>query len=69
MVRDLSEVTAKIRAVREARRKFLRLWAMEQAVIAPGLDRIAAEIEAARNNQGPITRICLNDHSDCDDEQ
>jgi hypothetical protein len=44
---DLSGVVERLRAVREAERKFLKLWAVEQAVIVPGLDRVAADIEAA----------------------
>jgi hypothetical protein len=44
---DLSRVVERLRAVREAERKFLKLWAVEQAVIVPGLDRVAADIESA----------------------
>jgi hypothetical protein len=44
---DLSGVLERLRCVREAQRKFLKLWAVEQAVILPGLDRVAADIESA----------------------
>ena len=44
---DLSGVLERLRSVRTAERKFLQLWAVEQAVIAPGLDRVAADIESA----------------------
>jgi len=44
---DLSGVVERLRAVRVAERKFFQLWAVEQAVIVPGLDRVAADIESA----------------------
>jgi hypothetical protein len=44
-MRDLSGVVGQLRNVREAERKFLELWAVEQEVIVPGLDRVAADIE------------------------
>jgi len=44
---DLSGVLERLRSVRTAERKFLQLWAVEQAVIVPGLDRVAADIESA----------------------
>ena len=68
-MRDYLELAAQIRAVREARRRFMRLWAMEQAVIRPGLDRIAGDVEASGDGARPITHFELNDHADCDDEQ
>ena len=47
---DLSGVVERLRAVRKAERKFLELWAVEEAVIVPGLDRVAADIESAETN-------------------
>ena len=44
---DLSGVVERLRAVRDAERRFLQLWAVEQAVIVPGLDKVAADIESA----------------------
>ena len=44
---DLTGVVERLRAVRKAQRKFLELWAVEEAVIVPGLDRVAADIESA----------------------
>jgi hypothetical protein len=44
---DLSRIIERLRVVRKAQHKFLQLWAVEQAVIAPGLDRVAADIESA----------------------
>ena len=67
-MRELSEVAALIRAVREAQRKFLRLWAMELAVIHPGLDRIAQDVDAASGGARPITHFELNDDADYDDD-
>ena len=49
---DLSAVVERLRTVRQAQRRFLQLWAVEQAVIAPGLDRVAADIESATINAG-----------------
>lgn len=66
-MRDLSEVAAQIRAVREARRKFLRLWAMEQAVIDPALDRVAKDLEAG-GGERPITHFEFNGRATLDDD-
>lgn len=68
MVRDLVLVANEIRKVREARQKFLRLWAMEQAVLHPGLDRMADDVEAALETFGPIPSFGLNDETDSDDD-
>jgi hypothetical protein len=67
-VRDLSEVAAQIRSVREARQKFLRLWAMEQSVIHPALDRMADDVEAASGGERPTTMIRFNDSAARDDK-
>jgi hypothetical protein len=41
---EMSDVAERLRQVRAARQRFLRLWVVEQALILPGLDRIAADI-------------------------
>ena len=46
-MRDLTGVAEQLRNVREAEKRFLRIWAMEQSVIVPGLDRVAADIDSA----------------------
>jgi hypothetical protein len=38
---DLAAVAARIRIVRDAQRKFLRLWRVESTLINPLVDRIA----------------------------
>jgi hypothetical protein len=44
---ELTSVIEQLHRVRAARGAFLCLWAMEQAVILPGLDRFAADINSA----------------------
>jgi hypothetical protein len=68
VVRDLVVVAAQIRQVRAARQKFLRLWAMEQAIVHPGLDRMAADVEAALGSAGPISSFRLNEDAGHDDD-
>lgn len=46
-MRKISEVAEQLRVVRQARQRFLRLWAVEQELISPGLDRVAADVDAA----------------------
>ena len=46
-VRDMAAVAERLRLVRAARRKFLRLWAIEQEMVEPLLDRVAADLGAA----------------------
>lgn len=43
-----------LRETRTAERRFLSLWAMEQAVILPALDRVAAALDGSisRNSTG-----------------
>lgn len=61
-MRDISAVAEQLRAVRTAQRNFLGLWAMEQAIILPALDRVAADVDASGSPLGP-TKIWspLND--------
>lgn len=67
-MRDLCEVASQIRAVRDARRKFLKLWAIEQAVVHPGLDRMAADVETICSGARPILPSDLNEGVGRDDE-
>ena len=53
-VRDMAAVAERLRLVRAARRKFLRLWAIEQAMVEPLLDRVAADLGAA--DEAPATQ-------------
>ena len=46
-MRDLAEVAERLRLVRRARRKFLKLWAIDQALVEPAVDRLAADLTAA----------------------
>ena len=43
-MRELTEVVEQLKEVRLARRRFLSCWAVEQTVILPALDRVAADI-------------------------
>jgi hypothetical protein len=52
-VSDMAAVAERLRLVRAARRKFLRLWAIEQAMVEPLLDRVAADLGAADDACGP----------------
>jgi hypothetical protein len=51
-VRELSAVALRLRAVREAELHFLGLWATEEALVWPGLDRVAASLDAAESSAG-----------------
>ena len=55
-VRDMAAVAEQLRLVRAARRKFLRLWAIEQEMVGPLLDRVAADLGAtdASATAGPV---------------
>jgi hypothetical protein len=52
-VRDMAAVAERLRLVRAARRKFLRLGAIEQAMVEPLLDRLAADLGAAGDGPAP----------------
>ena len=41
---DMAAVAERLRLVRTARRKFLRMWAIERAWVDPLLDRMAADL-------------------------
>ena len=44
---DLSGVAERLRAVLEARRYFLRMWAIDRDLIDPAIDRVARDLEQA----------------------
>ena len=46
-MRDLAELAERLRLVRRARRKFLKLWAIERALVEPGVERLAADLVGA----------------------
>ena len=54
-MRDLSAIAEQLRNVQKARRRFLQLWAVEAAVIHPGLDRVAQALDGAHGSQGFAT--------------
>jgi len=49
-VGDVAAVAERLRLVRAARRRFLRLWAIEQALLDPLIDRVVEEL-------GPATHV------------
>lgn len=46
-MRKMCDVIDQLRLIRLAEQRFLGLWAVEQAIILPGLDRIAAAVYSA----------------------
>jgi hypothetical protein len=50
---DLVSVAERLRIVKQARRKFLALWDIERAFVAPLLERVAADVEIGP--EGPTT--------------
>ena len=48
-VKDMAAVAERLRLVRAARRKFLRMWAIDQALVSPLLDRLAADLAPAES--------------------
>ena len=53
---DLVNVAERLRAVKRAQRRFLRMWDIERAVIDPLIDRLAAAMECGRARAGPRAR-------------
>jgi hypothetical protein len=41
---DVTEVVERLRLVRQARRKFLRMWAIDRSLVDPLVDRVAADL-------------------------
>jgi hypothetical protein len=55
MVRDMADVAERLRLVRRASRRFLRLWAVDQAMVEPLLDRLADDLASAEPAaRGPL---------------
>jgi hypothetical protein len=48
---EIAAVAERLRLVRSARRKFLRLWAIDQSMIEPLVDRVAADLSGP--DEGP----------------
>jgi len=44
---DLAGIAERLRVVKLARRRFLRLWNIERAFIDPLLERVAAELDSS----------------------
>jgi hypothetical protein len=49
---DLVQVAERLRQAKAAQRRFLGLWMVEEALILPGLDRVAADIYGAGRTAG-----------------
>ena len=48
---DLASVAERLRAVRKARRRFLRLWQLQEIFVGPAvLDRVAADVDTLQAN-------------------
>ena len=48
---DIAAVAERLRLVRRARRKFLRLWEIDQALIGPMVERLAADLGVPEDSQ------------------
>ena len=46
-MRELSAVAERLRVVRDAELRFLGLWATQEALVLPGIDRLAAGLAGA----------------------
>jgi hypothetical protein len=51
---DLAAVAERLRAVKAAQRRFLRLWGIEQAMINPLLDRVADDLARAAASSADV---------------
>ena len=51
-MREMAEVAERLRLVKRASRRFLRLWAVDQAMVEPLLDRLAADLASAEGAAG-----------------
>ena len=43
-VGDMAAVAERLRLVREARRRFLKMWAIDRTMVDPLVDRLAADL-------------------------
>ena len=41
---DIATVAERLRLVREARRRFLKMWAIDRSLVDPMVDRVAADL-------------------------
>ena len=48
---DIGTVAERLRMVRQARRKFLKLWAIDRSLIDPLVDRLAEDLRTAPPSQ------------------
>lgn len=55
---DMAAVAERLRLVRAARRKFLRMWAIDQAMLTPLLDRLAADLAPEQDSASPGAVHC-----------
>ena len=53
-MRDMAAVAERLRLVRGARHKFLRLHAIEQAMVEPLVDRLAADLAAVGESAADV---------------
>jgi hypothetical protein len=68
-VREISAVVDQLRAVRQAKRQFMGLWTLEQAIILPALDRVAADVNAVAQPAGDFDGYSsFNEYAGDDDE-
>ena len=63
---NLTKVMERMNIVRRARRHFLKMWAIDQSLITPGLDRVAEDlaVDQTGNVLNPDTRGSDNRPSD-----
>ena len=56
MPAGLAEVAQRLREVREAHHRFLALYAVEVALVEPGIDRVAADVmgESDRDDEPDV---------------
>ena len=57
-MRDMAAVAEQLRVVRAARRKFLRLWAIDKELVEPLIDRVAADLGVG---DGPVNARPVHD--------
>ncbi len=50
---SLSTVADQLRTVRRARRQFLKMWAIDHALVEPALDRVAHDLDVAQTSSDP----------------
>jgi hypothetical protein len=58
---EMADVAERLRLVREARRKFLRMWAIDRSLVDPLVDRLAADLEDPAVSTPPHSKAPLAD--------